>query len=174
MYITSCIPPKRVIHYFQAPTIVVPLSFEEETSALLLDFGHLSLRSDLSADKRRKERERERNQLHMEREKAGTIRTSGEPAIAPTAALEPIEEEDFYSKFVLRLTSLQAFVVSHEVPIVVASQEEEELAESAARRQQIIEKFNLHFIIRLNKLKSTALTSTRYAYFHIQRAQISR
>jgi hypothetical protein len=131
---------------------VVPLSFEEESSALLLDFGHLSLRSDLSADQRRKERERERSQL-QEREKVGN--GSSRAAAATSTAIE----DDFYSKFNLRVTSIQAFVVA---PAVGASAlEPGERTLEAARRQQIIEKFNLHFIICLNKLKSTPLTSTK-------------
>ena len=128
----------------------MPLSFEEESSALLLDFGHLSLRSDLSADQRRKERERERSQL-QEREKVG----NGSSRAATSTAIE----DDFYSKFNLRVTSIQAFVVA---PAVGASTlEPGDRTLEAARRQQIIEKFDLHFIICLNKLKATPLTSTK-------------
>lgn len=126
----------------------MPLSFEEESlPALILDLGHLSLRSDLSADKRRRKRERERN---LERDKSIDEKS--------VTMLETIEE-DFYSKFLLSMTSLQAFISTHALSVSEMGIGEEGV--DATKRQQIIEKFDLHFILHINKFKSTSLTSTK-------------
>jgi len=123
----------------------MPLSFETEDSpALLLDLGHFSLRSDLSADRRRRERK--------QKEGAGQ---------AKKVALE-LNEEDFYSKFLFSMTSLQASISTHGLEVNDMAVGKKSI--EATQAQQIIDKFDIHFVVLLSKLKSTPLTATKYSF----------
>ncbi len=127
---------------FQAPIIIIPQSLtEEDCPSVVIDLGHLSLQSDLSAERDIKAAQTQEHICHGK-------------------SVVEAREDDFYSKFLLNMTSLHAFIATNPQDDWRTSCAKSE-KEKRTDRQQIIKEFDINLTVLLTKLHSDVLTTLR-------------